>query len=341
MQAQISIAAIRRDGGTQIRTSINDDVVEQYVEDIDELPPVVVYYDGIDRWLADGFHRVAAHERAGKLLIKAEVRAGTRREAVLAAVSANRGAGFGLIRTSADKRRAVETLLRDEEWSTWSDREIARRAGVGHSFVSVVRGELSTADSSKEKPMITETPSPVTAAAGPSPPAAPSSPPPISTPAYTRGADGKRRPSKRPPKENNVKFTDETASVSLPDTPAAPSPTGAPGRRRSLSPKDEARARAWRKRGGNNGDIAAKLGVSESTISHLFSDPNSNRVVVNESQARISKNFVTHMEGMAMETARLIPELMRPPIREAFLAAWEALARKMREIKKELTDEAY
>ena len=35
--------------------------------------------------------------------------------------------------TNADKRRAVETLLNDAEWATWSDREIARQCGVHHT----------------------------------------------------------------------------------------------------------------------------------------------------------------------------------------------------------------
>lgn len=49
----------------------------------------------------------------------------------------------GLRRTNADKRRAVMTLLRDEEWGGWSDREIARRCGVGHQMVSPLRASLS------------------------------------------------------------------------------------------------------------------------------------------------------------------------------------------------------
>ena len=49
--------------------------------------------------------------------------------------------------TSADKRKAVLTLLEDDEWGQWSDREIARRCKVHHSFVSRVRPSLSTSDS--------------------------------------------------------------------------------------------------------------------------------------------------------------------------------------------------
>src|ERR1700756_122323 len=51
-------------------------------------------------------------------------------------------AAHGLKRTNADKRRAVETLLRDDEWSKWSDREISRQCGVGNKFVGDVRASI-------------------------------------------------------------------------------------------------------------------------------------------------------------------------------------------------------
>lgn len=46
-------------------------------------------------------------------------------------------------RTNEDKRRAVMTLLNDAEWATWSDREIARRAGVHHDLVGTLRKSLA------------------------------------------------------------------------------------------------------------------------------------------------------------------------------------------------------
>jgi hypothetical protein len=53
------------------------------------------------------------------------------------------------VRTNADKRRAVELLLRDEEWSKKSDRWIAEKCGVSHNFVNSVRPQLSSDDSSR------------------------------------------------------------------------------------------------------------------------------------------------------------------------------------------------
>ena len=104
---------LRRDGGTQPRAEI--------------IPSLV----------ADGFHRTAGKEKIGNKKIPAQVHQGTRRDAILYAAGAN--AAHGQRRTNADKRRAVETLLRDKEWGNWSDREIARRCNVSDRFVNEVR----------------------------------------------------------------------------------------------------------------------------------------------------------------------------------------------------------
>jgi hypothetical protein len=140
----LPIAQIRRDGGTQPRSRLNEEVVAEYAEDMQNgriFPPVVVYYDGQDYWLADGFHRVKAAEQAGLESIAVDLRHGTRRDAVLFSVGAN--AAHGLRRTNADKRRAVIRLLSDPEWSKWSNREIARHCAVTEGFVRRIKGELS------------------------------------------------------------------------------------------------------------------------------------------------------------------------------------------------------
>lgn len=139
-EQKISIEMIRMDGGTQSRAALNPSTIEEYAESIEagqELPAVILFHDGEAYWLADGFHRVASARKAGKKTVSAEVRQGTRREAILHSVGAN--ANHGLRRTNADKRRAVENLLADAEWKTWSDREIAKQCAVSHGFVASLR----------------------------------------------------------------------------------------------------------------------------------------------------------------------------------------------------------
>lgn len=139
----IEIAKIRRDGDTQPRTELSNDVVADYAEDMKkgaEFPPVTVFFDGNEYWLADGFHRVQAKWMEGIKEVSAEVHVGKQRDAILYAVGAN--STHGLRRTNADKHNAVVRLLRDSEWSQWSNREIARQCQVDEKTVRNIRKKL-------------------------------------------------------------------------------------------------------------------------------------------------------------------------------------------------------
>jgi hypothetical protein len=136
------IASIRRDGGTQIRAALDEATVAAYAEAIKagvKLPPVRVWDDIKTLWLSDGFHRVEAALRAGLERINVERVNGGQRDALLDAIGAN--AAHGLPRSNADKRRAIEAMLADPEWVTWTDRRIAAYAHVGHDLVARVREE--------------------------------------------------------------------------------------------------------------------------------------------------------------------------------------------------------
>lgn len=141
--SELDVTTIRTDGGTQARAEISAPTVEEYAQAMQEgaqFPAVVVYYDGADYWLADGFHRVEAARRLGRA-VQADIRPGTRRDAVLWAVGANDA--HGLRRTRGDVQRAIETLLRDSEWGQWADREIARQVHCDHKTVAAARARLS------------------------------------------------------------------------------------------------------------------------------------------------------------------------------------------------------
>jgi hypothetical protein len=136
----LKLTQVRTDGGTQSRVAINEATVSEYATVLAEgavFPPIVIFFDGEHYWLADGFHRVAAHKLAERIDIEADVRDGTQRDAVMFSLTAN--ATHGLPRTQADKQKVITTLLRDAEWWQWSDREIAKRCGVDHKTVGRMR----------------------------------------------------------------------------------------------------------------------------------------------------------------------------------------------------------
>jgi len=152
----LKISQITADDSTQTRVSTNESTVNEYRLDMLEgaiFPPVVVFYDGVNYWLADGFHRTRAATQIGKKEIEATVHKGGKREAILYGLTAN--SAHGLRRSNADKRRAVMRLLEDKEWSKWSDREIARRCRVSHPFVIEIRNSL-TGNITSERTYITK-----------------------------------------------------------------------------------------------------------------------------------------------------------------------------------------
>ena len=149
-EKSIALDKIRIDGGTQPRAEINHLVVDDYAEAMrggKEFPPVTLFFDGTDNWLADGFHRYHARRRAGLPDIAAKIEKGTQRDAILFSVGAN--AAHGLRRTNADKRRAVGVLLADKEWVKRSDRWIAEKCAVNHETVGRAREQLALNASSR------------------------------------------------------------------------------------------------------------------------------------------------------------------------------------------------
>lgn len=136
----LPISAIRIDGGTQSRSMIIHDMVENYaasMADGAEFPPIIAFFDGKDYWLADGFHRYHATRKNKRASIVANIVNGTVRDAILYSFGAN--GMHGMQMSNEDKRRVVTEMLNDFEWGQWSDREIARSCHVSHTFVAKLR----------------------------------------------------------------------------------------------------------------------------------------------------------------------------------------------------------
>jgi hypothetical protein len=149
----IPIVQIRTDGGTQVRTSTYFDKIEEYTQamlDGAAFPPLTVFWDGAEYWLADGFHRLEALAAVAKALrrrryaVECEVIEGGQREAILYACGANDA--HGIQRTPDDKRAAIKTVLENPLVSTnpetglpWVNAEIARICNVSPHTVAKVR----------------------------------------------------------------------------------------------------------------------------------------------------------------------------------------------------------
>ena len=139
-----NIELISIDKGTQSRIAISQDTVDDYarqMEDGAKFPPVIVFHDGVEYYLADGFHRYFANRKLKRDSIDADILKGTLREAILYSLKANKA--HGLRPSIEDKRNMVTKMLTDHEWKLWADREIARHCGVSHVFVAKMRKELS------------------------------------------------------------------------------------------------------------------------------------------------------------------------------------------------------
>jgi ParB-like chromosome segregation protein Spo0J len=73
---------------------LDEAVVARYAENLGSLPPVVVFETEDGLLVADGYHRLAAARRAGRKTIAADVRRGSRADALRYAIevaSARRG----------------------------------------------------------------------------------------------------------------------------------------------------------------------------------------------------------------------------------------------------------
>ena len=143
MTKKIKLSEIVTDAGTQVRAGLNEGIVADYAEalaDGAKFPPVVVFHDGNRYIAADGFHRIHAAARNGATQIEADIRKGSKSDALKFALGCN--AHHGLRRTNADKRHAVELALK--EFPNVSTVAIAKMCLVGDELVAEIRKSQPT-----------------------------------------------------------------------------------------------------------------------------------------------------------------------------------------------------
>lgn len=148
---KLKLSQIVIDKGTQTREAIDQKTVTEYAEVImnkEPLPPLVVFHDGINYYLADGFHRYFAYKQTVTPEVEVEVINGTLRNAQEYALGTNDK--HGLKRSNGDKRNAVMIALNDIEWGMLTNREIGKLCRVSHTFVNAIKEKLE-ADKPKKK----------------------------------------------------------------------------------------------------------------------------------------------------------------------------------------------
>lgn len=150
LMKKLNLALIRIDGDTQAREALSQEKVVDYSElmrDGTAFPPIEVFFDGSEYWLADGFHRYFATQKNGAVSIEANVHNGTLDDAQLYAFGANKGRGLEM--SFKDIRSVVTRMLRHAVWGKWTNAEIARHIGcskmtVGRVNVSIDRPNKET-----------------------------------------------------------------------------------------------------------------------------------------------------------------------------------------------------
>ena len=84
---ELEITRLLRESPPDSRRHLDQDRVRRYAEVLDQLPPVTVFaIEDQTLLLVDGYHRLAAAQQAGRTTVRADVRLGTKAEALQFAV---------------------------------------------------------------------------------------------------------------------------------------------------------------------------------------------------------------------------------------------------------------
>ena len=115
MKLRISDVVI--DQSIDIRDRMDETTIRDYMDIFYRLPPVAVFDTPEGYLLADGFHRIAACQRLGRNEIEAEVRKGSRDDALEYAAYANASAALRL--TPEERRTGIRRLHHlHPDWKT-------------------------------------------------------------------------------------------------------------------------------------------------------------------------------------------------------------------------------
>jgi hypothetical protein len=134
----MKFADLRTDAGIQVRTRIHEETVSDYAEAMKagaQFPQIVVFHDGSDCFVGDGFQRIPTAARIGRKETAAEIRKGTAIDAPWFALGTNKRNGLRM--TADDRKYAILPALK-----IWPDRNqnaIAEQIGTSRSCVEKLK----------------------------------------------------------------------------------------------------------------------------------------------------------------------------------------------------------
>ncbi|WP_327096032.1 hypothetical protein OIE68_39770 [Nocardia vinacea] len=138
------VAAIRPGLDVRAEAGTSADHVRVLMESVGELPAVIVHRSTMR--LIDGAHRLAAVRALGHEMIAVRFFEGEDADAYAVAVHSN--VVHGLPLSVGERKAAAVRLMRSHP--RWSDRLIARTAGLSHKTVGVLRRHTTGADTQSD-----------------------------------------------------------------------------------------------------------------------------------------------------------------------------------------------
>ena len=138
----LPLDSIRTDGGTQVRVLESPETIQRYADALaanKQLPPIHVFFDGTDYWLADGHHRLAACKKQGLDTVLCQRHEGTLPDAMLFACQSNWDHGLSL--TPDDKRNIVLTYFRIPGKENKSNLAASKEIPVSVPYIKKIRAE--------------------------------------------------------------------------------------------------------------------------------------------------------------------------------------------------------
>lgn len=153
---ELPLGQLRLDGGTQVRARLDQSAVNEYaamIQDGSAAPPIDVFFDGADYWVASGFHRIEAHRKAGLGIVPATIHHGGLAAAKVFAAGSN--ANHGVRRTKADIERAFAILM-ESGWGDRSVNAIRKHLKVTAETVNAMRADYDSKQQDFFEPPVEE-----------------------------------------------------------------------------------------------------------------------------------------------------------------------------------------